>query len=135
MTTQQPTPDQLQAVVDNAAATIQGGGALDDMARFQAAGCVVKLAADGNEDDLLNLVILIGAGKFTEAAAALMNLALSQGSTQAAAPFDPLAGIGLVNGPATTQAVPTPEPPTADPAATQAQPAARRGRRAPRGNA
>lgn len=131
--TTQPTPDQLQTIVDNAATTLQGGGALDDMARFQAAGCVVKLAADGNEDDLLNLVILIGAGKFTEAAAALMNLALSQGGTQTAAPFDPLAGINLVNGPAATQTAPASEPPT-DPAA--AQPAGRRGgRRAPRGNA
>jgi hypothetical protein len=127
-TPQQPTTDQLQDLVDQAAATIIGGGALDDMARFQAAGCVVKIAADNNDTELLDLVALIGAGKYAQAAATLLNIAVSDGGGSQSGPaFDPLAGI-LSTPVAPAAAVPDPttvmpkapaaEPQTTDPAGT-----------------
>jgi hypothetical protein len=126
----QPTADQLRAIVENAATAILGGGALDDMTRFQAAGCAVKLANDDNEDEVLNLVILIANGNYEQAAAALMKLALSQGGNQSGPAFDPLAG--LLNTPPATAATPAPDPaPAAAPAPASTD--TRRPRRAPRG--
>jgi hypothetical protein len=91
----QPTKDQLQAILDKAAAAILSGNALDDTTRLQAAGCGVKLAGDDADEEMLNLLILVMSGNYVQAAAALMTLAINinddaQGNDDGP---DPLAGI------------------------------------------
>ena len=121
-----PTTDQLRDIVTAAADALTGGGSVDDMARFQAAGCAVKVAADTGDDELLNLVILAATGKYEQASALLMRIALSQGGSQSAPAFDPLANIVNLG---TTSTVPAP---AAQPAAPAAPAPAPKGRRAPR---
>ncbi len=123
---QNQTPDPGQIVID-AATAIKAGQQLEDTTRMQAAGWATKLAADNGDTDMLDLIILVGAGELKDALHKLVNLSLGDGGQQNAAAPNPLDGLinppgGASNGTASSTAAPqTPNngattPPTATPA-------------------
>jgi hypothetical protein len=72
-------PDSEQ-IVNAAADAIAGGTALDGPALYAAAGHAVLLADAENNHDFLKLVALVKAGKYVQANALLMELAIGAGS-------------------------------------------------------
>ena len=104
--------DQSQFISD-AATHIESGRGLDNMARLQAAGHAAQQAADTDDTDFLDLLILVGAGKYAVALHKLVDMSLQNNGAQAA-PASPFAN--LINPPTGNAGPAVPTPPPAQPA-------------------
>ena len=116
-------PIDSEQVVKTAADAIVGGTALDGPTLYAAAGHAVLLADQENNLEFLKLVALIKAGKYVQANALLMELAVGAGSGSTAS-TDPLAN--LLAGAAGSSAPANPAATPAAPATTTPTPRRRR---------
>jgi len=103
------TPEQK--IVTDAATAILGGTQLDDTTRMQAAGWATKLAADNGDNDMLDMIILLGASELKAALRKLIDMSIPDGQ-QNAAPANPLDSLinptGAANGAASSTSTPPP---------------------------